>query len=278
MISIAVAFYETPWFRALLIMLAAVIIARVVDAILARRDATMSKLLKRESGSAARTRFFMIRRLAFVSVLFVGIAFALGQFPAVGTLARAMLASVAIVAAVIGIAARAPIANLVSGIMIAFSQPVRLGDYVSVDQAYGTVEEIKLTYTYIRTLDNHLVVIPNEKFASTVVNNYSMGSPGSMIEITFAVPASVDIDATRAAALKVADNVAPPPEGRSNTTDVYELGAQQVTIRVHAWAPEPLERRRIAGDLRAALHHWLLHDGLANAGPDEVRAADDGGD
>ena len=57
---------------------------------------------------------------------------ALFQFPVFQTLAGAILASTAIVAGVIGIAARAPLANLVSGVMLAFAQPVRLGDYISV--------------------------------------------------------------------------------------------------------------------------------------------------
>ena len=90
-----------------------------------------------------------------------------------------MLASAAIIAGVIGIAARAPIANLVSGIMIAFSQPVRLNDYISVDGEFGTVEQISLIYTYIRTADGRRVVIPNEAFAMKAVHNYSMGSPAA---------------------------------------------------------------------------------------------------
>ena len=177
----------------------------------------MTRLLGKEPDSAGRTRFVMVRRLAQASILFVGVAFALSQFPVVGTVARAMLASVAIFAAVIGIAARAPLANLVSGVMIAFSQPVRLGDYISVDDVYGTVEEIGLTYTYIRTHDNRRVVIPNEAFASKAVNNYSMGSPGSMVEVSFAVPLTVDLEKVRAAALEVADRLTPAPEGAGNS-------------------------------------------------------------
>lgn len=255
---VAIAFYETPWFRAILILVIAAVVARIVDALLARRDGAMTKLL----GSAGRTRFFMVRRLTQAIILFVGIAIALSQFAVVGTLARAMLASVAIFAAIIGIAARAPIANLVSGIMIAFSQPVRLGDYISVDDIYGTVEEIRLTYTYIRTLDNRRVVIPNEAFANKVVNNYSMGSPGSMVEVSFVVPLTVDLDEVRAGVLLVADQLAPAPQGTSNSVDVEALGAGEVTLRVNAWASEALGRRKLASDLRAAILARLVREGL----------------
>ena len=80
--------------------------------------------------------------------------------------------------------------------MIAFSQPVRLGDYISVDGEFGTVEQISLLYTYIRSSDGRRVVIPNEAFASEVVNNFSMGSPGSMVAVDLVVP--FDDDTPRA--------------------------------------------------------------------------------
>ena len=274
--TVAVAFYQTPWFQAILIVLIAIIAARIVDALLARRDSAMTRLLGKEPDSAGRTRFVMVRRLAQASILFVGVAFALSKFPVVANLAQAMLASVAIFAAVIGIAARAPLANLVSGVMIAFSQPVRLGDYISVDDVYGTVEEIGLTYTFIRTHDNRRVVIPNEVFASRAVSNYSMGSPGSMVEVSFAVPPTVDLEKVRAAALEVADRLAPAPEGAGNSVHVRGLGASDVTLAVHAWAAEPLGRRLLASDLRAAILARIVRDDLlGQASGKEERAAGD---
>jgi small-conductance mechanosensitive channel len=258
---VAVEFYQTSWFKATLYVLIAVVTARVVDALLARRDRAMSKLLGKQPDRADRTRFIMIRRLVQIGILFVGIAIALTQFAVVGALAKAMLASAAILAGIIGIAARTPIANLVSGVMIAFSQPVRLGDYISVDGEYGTVEEIRLTYTYIRTLDNRRVVIPNEAFASKVVHNYSMGSPGSMVAVTFAVPVSADVDAVRATALEIADDLAPAPADKTNRVGVDDIRGKEVVLRVHAWAHDPLGRRELASALRIALLRRLLDDG-----------------
>jgi len=260
--TIAVAFYETPWFKAALYVLIAFVAARLVDALLARRDRAMSKLLGKQPNSADRTRFLMVRRLLQIGILFVGIAVALTQFEVVGALARALLASAAILAGIVGIAARTPIANLVSGIMIAFSQPVRLGDYISIDGEYGTVEEIRLTYTYIRTLDNRRVVIPNEAFASKVVHNYSMGSPGSMVAVTFAVPESADVDTVRTAALEIADDLAPAPEGKANSVDVDDIRGKEVVLRVHAWAQDPIGRRDVASALRIALLRRLIADGV----------------
>ncbi len=271
---IAVAFYQTSWFKAVVYVLIAIIAARVVDFFLARRDAAMAKLLGRTPGRADRTRYVMIRRLVQAVILIIGVAMALFQLPFFQTLSGAILASAAIISGVIGIAARAPLANLVSGVMIAFSQPVRLGDYISVDDVYGTVEEIRFTYTYIRTPDNRRVVIPNEAFASQVVNNFSMGSPGSMVAVDFVVPIASDVDAVRSSVLAIADELAAAPDGKSNSVTVEDLGAADVTLRLHAWARDPHARRDVASDLRAAILRRLRDDGVLGAAREASGAAD----
>jgi small-conductance mechanosensitive channel len=261
----ATAFYETDWFKAVVYVVVAVIIARVVDFILARRDKAMARLLGKTPDRADRTRYIMIRRLVFVGILFVGIGIALLKIPEVETLARAMLASAAIIAGVIGIAARAPIANLVSGVMIAFSQPVRLNDYISVDGEFGTVEQISLLYTYIRSADGRRVVIPNEAFAMKAVHNYSMGSPGSMVTVDLALPLDADVERVAQAMLEVGESLAPAPVGKEDFVEVADIGGDGVRLRLHAWAADPLRRRELASDLRAGLLRRLAADGLIGA-------------
>ncbi len=261
-LRIGLVLSETPWVKALLYLVVTLVVARIVDALLARRDRAMEKVLRRELGPSERTRSRMIRRLVWIVILFVGVAVALAQFPLVGSLARAMLASAAIIAGVVGIAARAPIANLVSGIMIAFSQPIRLGDYISIDDDFGTVEEISLIYTYVRTADDRRVVIPNEALASKAVHNYSMGSEGSLVTVTFAVPSDAPLDAVRSSTLEEADALATPPEGRHNAVGVEAIAPDLVTLRVEAWAVDPLKRRDLASDVRAAILRRLNDDGI----------------
>jgi small-conductance mechanosensitive channel len=146
---------------------------------------------------------------------------------------------------------------------------VRLGDYISVDGEYGTVEEIRLTYTYIRTFDNRRVVIPNEAFASKVVHNYSMGSPGSMVAVTFTVPANVDVEAVRTAVLEIADELAPAPENKTNSVEVDDIRGKEIVLRVHAWAREPVGRRDLASALRIALLRRFLADGILDPGRED---------
>jgi len=264
---IATAVYDTSWFKAILYVLIAMAVARIADALLKRRDRLQSRLRGREPDPADLTRYVMIRRLIVAAILFFGVALALWQFQAVSALAKTLLASAAIFGAVIGIAARAPLANLVSGIMLAFSQPVRLNDYISVDDVYGTVERISLTYTFIRTPDDDRVVIPNEAFANRVVHNYTMGAPGSILTLAFTVPQGDDVEAARIAALTVADELAPPPEGTANHVDVDDIRGREVVLRARVWTHDPEQRRALASDLRAAIAARLA--ALASAGARE---------
>ena len=72
-----------------------------------------------------------------------------------------MLGSAAIIGLIAGLAAQRTLANFVAGMLIAFTQPVRLGDTVLVEDGAGVVEEIGLMYTFIRLEDGARLVIPN---------------------------------------------------------------------------------------------------------------------
>jgi small-conductance mechanosensitive channel len=93
----------------------------------------------------------VLRKSIFVAIVFVGVTSALLVIPAVRAIAAAVLASSAVLGLVIGFAAQRTIGNLVAGILIAIAQPLRLGDRVTVEGTEGVVEEIGLTYTWLRT-------------------------------------------------------------------------------------------------------------------------------
>ena len=79
--------------------------------------------------------------------------------------------------------------------MIAFTQPLRLGDTVTVDDVQGVVEEIGLTYTFIKTHDNERLVIPNEKLASDTILNSTIVSREKLAQVSIQVPLDKDLDA-----------------------------------------------------------------------------------
>ena len=85
-------------------------------------------------------------------------------------------------------------ANFVAGIMIAFTQPLRIGDRIVVESTMGVVEEIGLMYTFVRSDDDTRLVIPNEKLASDTIHNSTIVDRAQRAEITVQVPLSADLD------------------------------------------------------------------------------------
>ena len=121
------------------------------------------------------TRLRFVRRLVYAVIILLGVAVALSQFGGINRLAASLLASGAIAAAILGFAARQTLANFVAGIMLAVTQPLRVGDWVFVEDQYGVVEDIRLNYTFLRTLGGQQIVIPNEKLASGILRNDTLG-------------------------------------------------------------------------------------------------------
>ena len=110
------------------------------------------------------------------------------MIPQVRAVAGGLLASSAVLGLIIGFASQRTLGNFVAGLMIAMTQPVRLGDWVEVSGVEGAVEEIGLMYTFIRTEDNARLVIPNEKLASDTIRNSTIRSAAKYAQVTVQVP------------------------------------------------------------------------------------------
>ena len=106
----------------------------------------------------------------------VGFFSALLVIPQVRAVAGGLLASSAVLGVIIGFASQRTLGNFVAGLLIAITQPVRLGDRVTYDGEDGVIEEIGLTYTFIRTTDRARLVVPNEKLASDTIRNSTIRS------------------------------------------------------------------------------------------------------
>lgn len=124
-----------------------------------------------ELNAAVDTRIRFLRRLISLVILVIGGLFALSQFAGLNKLAAGVLASSAIVAAVVGFAARQTLANLIAGVMLMVAQPLRIGDQVTIEAQTGVVEDVRLNYTVLRTAEGRRLFIPNERLASEVLHN-----------------------------------------------------------------------------------------------------------
>jgi small-conductance mechanosensitive channel len=102
-------------------------------------------------------------------------ALALAQFTELNRLATGILASTAVAAAIIGLAAQHTLSNLIAGIQIAISQPIKIGDRITFEEIEGRVVDVTLSYTYLNPGDESTYVIPNSMLLEGIVHNHSTG-------------------------------------------------------------------------------------------------------
>jgi small-conductance mechanosensitive channel len=122
---------------------------------------------------STKTRLRFLRRLVILIVFLVLVAIALSQFTELKRLATGILASTAVLAAIIGFAAQHTIGNMVAGVQLAVSQPIKIGDRIVFEEVNGRVTDITLSYTYVNPGDGTTVVIPNQMLVDGIIHNLS---------------------------------------------------------------------------------------------------------
>ena len=145
---------------------------------------------RRSEGELAgqHTRFVILRRL--VTVILVAIVgwSVLQVFPATDALARSLLASRPCITIFLGIALTGPLSNLGAGVLLGWSQSVRLGDRVTIADVTGTVAEITIMQTVLVTDEGRRVFVPNSQMASSIVTNRSIDDPRRIVTVRLPVP------------------------------------------------------------------------------------------
>lgn len=234
-------------------MLIAVAIAIGVDRFVIGRGARYAdRVTEAGISRGAQTRLRLIRRLVFVAILLIGAGIALSQFDKLSKLATGLLASSAVIGLVLGFAAQRVLANPLSGVMLAITQPIRIGDSIEIEDVAGRVDDVTLSHTFVDTGDGRLMVVPNEKVVSSVIFNRSTGNRSAPASASVWLPLEAHLGKARAA-LEELD---------VSSVDVAEVSADGVRIEIHG-ASDPA-RTVIAGE-EAALRE-RAHGALRDAG------------
>ncbi|HEY8192427.1 MAG TPA: mechanosensitive ion channel domain-containing protein [Gaiellaceae bacterium] len=234
-----------PWERLVIVVgviAAAAILAKLVDMRMDRRDLA--------PGSA--TRYRVLRRSIMGAIIFVGVLSALLVIPQVRAIAGGLLASSAIIGLVIGFAAQRTLSNFVAGVMLGLSQPIRLGDRVTVAEGEGVVEEIGLVYTRIRQDDQTRLVIPNDRLAADTIKNSTIASRETLAEITVPVPRDKDLQAV----IDLLREATSPSDLLVSAIDA------DVVVTLRAWADDEAKARQLESDLRLRAHTQLRAAGI----------------
>jgi small-conductance mechanosensitive channel len=247
---------DASWASVIVPIAVALLVAFAIDRVLSRRARDLARtVIRGDLSPETGTRLRFIRRLLEAVIVLLGVAIALSRVNGVDRLAASLLASGAIAAAVVGFAARQTLANFVAGMMLAITQPLRVGDWVFFEDQYGVVDDIRLTYTSLTTLAGQTVVIPNERLASGILRNDTLGDGAVGLEVDVWLPRTAD--AGRAVALL--------EEATGQTVTVAETTFEGVRLVAGGERCPPPERAAREAELRLRCLELLRAEGLLAA-------------
>lgn len=153
-----------------------------------------------------RTRADILARIATVVVILISLGLLLLKIPEVREIGVALVASAGIAGLAFGIAAQPLLKNLVAGIQLAFTEPVRIDDVVVYQGEWGRVEEISLTYVVLKIWDDRRLVIPVSKLLDDTIENWTRETSHLLGTVMLYLDHAVDVENVRKFAVEQVRN------------------------------------------------------------------------
>lgn len=145
-----------------------------------------------------RTQVTVLRRLVIAVIVVFGLAAALMTFPSFTDIGKTLFASAGVLSVVAGLAAQTSLGAVFAGIQIAFSDAIRVGDVVVLEDEWGRIEEITLTYVVVHLWDERRLVLPCTYFTTNPFQNWTRNATELLGTAEFDLDFTVPIDAMRA--------------------------------------------------------------------------------
>ena len=144
------------------------------------------------------TQVTVLRRVVIAIIVAFGLAAALMTFPSFSDIGKTLFASAGVLSVVAGLAAQTSLGAVFAGIQIAFSDAIRVGDVVVLEDEWGRIEEITLTYVVVHVWDERRLVLPCTYFTTTPFQNWTRNATELLGTAEFDLDFTVPIDAMRA--------------------------------------------------------------------------------
>ncbi|MBN2181949.1 MAG: mechanosensitive ion channel [Sedimentisphaerales bacterium] len=152
------------------------------------------------------TQFRVLKRIVIITVCIISLALILMTFPKIRALGTTILASAGIIGIVIGFAAQKTISTFIAGLQIAFTQPIRVDDVVIVENEWGRIEEITLTYVVVRIWDLRRLIVPITYFIEKPFQNWTRVTADILGTVFLYVDYTVPFDSIRKELQRILNN------------------------------------------------------------------------
>lgn len=203
-----------------------------------------------------KTQVLTLRRIVVAIVVVLGAAAALMTFPSFSDIGKTLFASAGVLTVVAGLAAQTSLGSVFAGIQIAFSDAIRVGDVVVLEEEWGRIEEITLTYVVVHLWDERRLVLPCTYFTSTPFQNWTRNATELLgtaeLDVDFTIPfAEMRVELDR---LLRANELW---DGRVGVLQVTDAVEGRVRVRMLVSASNAGALFDLRCDIREGLVAWL---------------------
>src|SRR5690625_3984444 len=182
-------------------------------------------------GRRIKTQMQLIKRVLNTAIIVIAVAAILLAIPQVRALGAGLLASAGLVSVVAALAVQSTLTNVFAGMQLAFTDAIRVGDVVVMDDYYGTIEDITMSYVVLKIWDGRRIIYPSSYFTTTPFENYTRVGTEISAGIDFQVDWRVPVDALRAR-LRALVESSDLWDGRDAKIQVLDIANDRATLRV----------------------------------------------
>jgi len=214
----------------------------------------ISQLVEDDSNQQQLLTYLSVgRRVLFFILFLIGLGVVVAQFEGLRSAGFSMMASAGVAAVLLGIAAQPVLGNIVAGLQVALSKPVRIGDSVLYEGNWGYVEDITYTYVLILTWDQRRLVVPLTYFVTKPFENWTMRQKRMIKPIIVYADYAIDVDRVRAHFAELLADDEDWDEEEEPRVEVVEVDDETIAIRALCSAADPSTAWRLHCRMREAL-------------------------
>lgn len=203
-----------------------------------------------------QTQTRVLQRIIGIVVFIVALSIGLMTFPGIRHLGASLLASAGLAGLVIGMAARPTLSNLIAGVQIALTEPIRIDDVVIVEGEWGRIEEIAASYVVVRIWDLRRLVVPLTYFIEKPFQNWTRVTADLLGTVFLYVDYAVDVEEVRAQLKRTLDDSG-MWDGEVWNLQVTDAGERTVELRALMSAHDSGTAWNLRCHVREKLIAWL---------------------